>query len=207
MYDMKKNDAISVRVSKEVKEKLQKEAKDKGMSLSQYFEAKIAGNYRESKYIVQSLIQDAKENEPECWKKARNAPVISQLEWFIPVLVSDFVKPSGQPSGFPVHMLYLIAYMYKVMVDNADSVEEFMMGEMADSAIKAGNALADNLNKFETSEKEIQKEIIKKIKALIAKFAFNYASMAFDGESYESIKKSLDKIERQLLDNLKEETD
>jgi hypothetical protein len=79
---MTKDEFIGVRVSKEVKDKLRKEAEKEGMSISRYFESCIKGNFQEPELIVESLIADAKEQNPDYWqlrKSGKEEPEASAI--------------------------------------------------------------------------------------------------------------------------------
>lgn len=199
---MAKDEFIGIRVSKELKDRLKKEAKEKGLTLARYLETYVKGDFLESKYITESLISDSKEKRPEYWDEARKSGLIKDLEWYIPVLVSDFVSPKGHVSGLPLHMSYLIGDLYKAVVNNMDSVDEFHKGDVSLYALRVGRMLADNLNKLKSQEREFQKKIIREIKAIAETFIFYLASMAFEKDSFFKLKKELDRIEKSLIDEI-----
>lgn len=199
----KKDDFIGIRISKELKQKFQKEAKKQGLTLSEYFESCVKGQFLESKYAVQSMIAEAKEKRPEYWEKTQKTPLTRDLEHLIPILVSDFViPPSANPDGMPVHISYLIGHLVKSVLNNIDTVK--YKGEVCSNAVRIGKYIADNVGRLKAGDRTEQERIIKDLKEVIETFVFNFTSMAFAKDSFLTIKAELEKTEKILLEGIKE---
>jgi hypothetical protein len=200
----KKDALIGIRISKSLKERFQREARKQGLSLSEYFTSFIEGQFWESKYAVESMITEAQEKDPKYWEKARKAALIRELEYQLPMVVSDFVSPSAtDPNGLPLHMTYLIEDLVRAVFNNIDTVSPDYRGAVSGYALEMGKLIADNMGKFKAEDNEGQKRIIKDLRELIESFAFNFTSMAFAKESFQKIQSELEKTERILLQNIK----
>ena len=66
----------------------------------------------------------------------------------------------------------------------------------------AGKALAENLNKLKSKDKEEQKQNRLELKSIIETFAFYFTSKAFEKDSFVRIKAELDKTEETLLHDI-----
>jgi hypothetical protein len=198
----RKDDFIGIRISKELKERFQKEAKKQGLTLSEYFESCVKGQFLESKYAVQSMIAEAQEKNPEFWKKAKKAALVRDLEHLIPILVSDFVMPQGDPNGIPLHMTYLIQDLVISVLNSVDSVTNLYRGATCSYALGIGKSIADNVSKLKSKDKEEQKRIIEELKEVIETFVFGFTSMAFAKDSFLTIKAELEKTEKILLEDI-----
>jgi hypothetical protein len=200
----RKDDFIGIRISKELKQEFQKEAKKQGVTLSEYFESCVKGQFWESKFAVQSMIAEAQEKNPEFWKKAKKMGLVRELEHQIPMFVSDFVMPqSKQPDAIPLHMGYLIWDLVRALVNNIDGVPDFYKGATSSQILEIGKSIADNVSKLKSKEKEEQKKIIEDLKEIIETFVFGFTSMAFAKDSFLKINAELEKTKTILLNELK----
>ena len=206
MFNMKtkKDDFIGIRISKDLKERFQKEAKKQGLTLSEYFESCVRGQFGESKYAVQSMIEEAHEKKPDYWEKARKAALIREIEYLLPIFVSDFVMPQGaDPHGVVLLMIHSIKDFMRAVVNNIDTVSPMYQGAVSQDALEMGRMVADNIGKFKAEDSDDQKTLIKNLKELIESFVFNFTSMAFAKESFLKIQSELEKTEKILLQNIK----
>lgn len=201
---MPKDEFIGVRVSKEVKEKLRKEAKKEGMSISRYFESCIKGSFQEPVLIVESLIADAKEQDPGYWKEARKSPIVRQFEEFLPILISDFVSPEQKdPKHLPYHMNAITTTLQGAIINNIDSISKPFHIAACFRILETCRITAENLNKFKGSIPDDQELLVKEIRGIAEKFAYFLASSAFNKPAFEKVKKELDALEKELLAEIK----
>ena len=202
---MAKDEFIGIRVGKEFKKFLQREAKRKGLSLSEYIESRTDDNFKLTSKYFHDLLERAKEDLPTFWSEAEKYQITKVFEGLIPDMSTDFLNPINRtkPDFHPVFMLMYIDMLVKNTVVHIDSIEEEHKRYAMDHYLTAGKAIAENLNKMKVKDKEEQKYLISKMKDMIETFAFSFTSMAFAKDSFVTIKKELDKTEKILLDEVK----
>ncbi len=199
---MAKDEFIGIRVSKEFKDRLKKSASNKGVSIAQYIESSLYGDLEVPKRIVESMIVTSKENNPKYWKQAEKSAFLRNLEWQLPMMVSDYISPQGNPRQNSVQMAYYITDMYKTILNNIEYEEDINKQIISSFAIESGKHLANDIGKLKVKNKEDQEIIIKQIKEVLDTFIFNFTAMGFAKNSYEIIKKELDKTEKQILNQI-----
>jgi hypothetical protein len=201
---MAKDEFIGIRASKEFKTYLQKQAKKKGMSLSQYLEYSFEEKFIATKDHVQFWIDEAKEKNPEFWGKADQSQITKEFEKDIPILVTDFINPSaGSPYQLPYHMLSILSYLLSSSINNIDSMQKDYHGRTSLLFLSMARTIGANLNKLKSDDIEEKKEIISEMKNLIEMFGFYFTSLAFNKDSFVMIKEGLDKTEKMLLNEIK----
>jgi hypothetical protein len=200
---MAKDTTIGIRVSKEYKAYIQKEAKRRGMSLTEFIQSHTEDEFRETKRNIQSLIERAKEQRQAYWSEAEKAQITKEFEKFVPEIVSDFIHPLGHDPHFhPINMLLSISGILKDTIMNLDSLEEENKKYAFIRFLDMGKIIADNLNKFKSDDKEVQKVIVSQLKQLIEAFVFYFTSMVFAKDSFVKIKDELDKTEKILINEI-----
>ncbi len=198
---MAKDEFIGIRVSKEFKKLLQKGAKSKGMSLSEYIEKHADDSFKLTKQHIQTLLERTKGDLSTFWTEAEKCRITKEFENFILMAVTDFLIPVNRanPSLHPVHMLTFIPMILRNTIVNMDSVDDEYKIMAARRFLDAGQILAENLNKLRAKDPEDQKDIISEMKNIIETFAFYFTSMAFEKDAFVKIKAELDKTEKILL--------
>jgi predicted HicB family RNase H-like nuclease len=200
---MAKDEFIGIRVSKEFKRLLQREAKRKGMSLSEYLETTSTDKFEDTKKHIQELIARAKEDRPAFWQEAEKSQILREYETLMPNILSDLLNPLGHdPHHHALLMMNFIPLATRSCVVNLDSVHDDYKGQAASKLIMTSKIVAENLNKLHGKDKEEQINIIKEIKQLIESFAFSFTSLAFAKDSFVKIKEELDKTEKVLLEDV-----
>ena len=205
---MAKDDILSLRVDKEFKKHLQREAKRKGVSLAKYIELHFEDNFRDTKSLVHMLIENAKDERPEYWKQLEGNPILRKLEFFGEAYLTDFLHPMGsgdyEPTRHGLFMLERIMYLIGDTANLFETIDEKYRQDAAENYFGMVEAVAKNLNKFKSAEPDTQKYIISAIKELIELLSFNFTSSAFAKESFVKIKEELDKTEKILLREIEE---
>lgn len=199
---MAKDEFIGIRVTKEFKKFIQREAKRKGMSLSEYIEGfHPDDNFKLTRKHFEDLLERAKEDLPTFWIEAEKYQVTKEFEKIIPLMVSDFLNPINRtnPTLHPAFMLMYIPMLVKNTLAHIDSIEDEHKRNAMDNYLSASKVIAENLNKLKVKDKEEQKYIISQMRDMIETFAFSFTSMAFAKDSFVAIKKELDKTEKILL--------
>jgi hypothetical protein len=201
---MAKDEFIGIRVSKEFKKFIQREAKRKGMSLSEYIEKHADESFKLTKQHIQALLERTKEDSPTFWAEAEKCRITKEFENFILMLATDFLIPINRanPHVHPVHMLSFIPMILKNTIVNMDSVDDEYKIMAAGKFLYAGQILAENLNKLKTKDREDRKHIISEMKNIIETFVFYFTSMAFEKDAFVKIKTELDKTEKILLKDI-----
>lgn len=199
---MAKEDFIGIRVSKEFKEHLQREAKRKRVSLATYIQEHFEDNFRDVRSVNNLLIENAKDERPEYWKQGENNPLLGILEKFAETYPADFLNPMGigktDIDFHIVFMLGLIAHATREAVSYFDSIKEDRKKDAAGKFFYMAEAIAENLNKFKSKDKDTQLFIISEIRNLIELLSFHFTSQAFAKDSFLTIKTELDKTEKAL---------
>ena len=201
---MAKEEFIGIRVSKEFKKFLQREAKRKGMSLSEYIEFHTDDNFKLTQKHSQDLLERAKEDLPSFWSEAEKSQVTKEFEKMIPLMISDFLNPINRtnPTLHPAFMLLYIPLLVKNTIVHIDSIDDEHKRDAVSKYLSAGKIIAENLNKLKVKDKDEQKTIISTMKDMIETFAFSFTSLAFEKESFLKIKNELDKVEKSLLKDI-----
>ena len=109
---MAKEEFIGIRVSKEFKKFLQREAKRKGMSLSEYIEFHTDDNFKLTQKHSQDLLERAKEDLPSFWSEAEKSQVTKEFEKMIPLMISDFLNPYKPHKSFFAPCLHAPLYTF-----------------------------------------------------------------------------------------------
>ena len=197
---MAKDEFIGIRVTKEFKKFIQREAKRKGVSLSEYIESHTDDNFKLTRKHFETLLERAKEDLPAFWVEAEKSQITKEFEEFIPLLVSDFLNPLNRanPHLHPTLMLQSIPSILKNTIVHIDTINEEYKIQAVGHFLSAAKVIAENLNKLKTSDKEEQKRIVSDLKNVIETFAFYFTSMAFEKDSFVKIKDELDKVEKSL---------
>ena len=122
----RKDEFIGIRVSKEFKKFLQREAKRKGMSLSEYIEFHTDDNFKLTRKHFESLLERAKEDLPTFWSEADKSQITKEFEKIIPLLVSDFLNPMNRanPQLHPAFMLMYVHLILKNTIVHIDTIED-----------------------------------------------------------------------------------
>ena len=68
----------------------------------------------------------------------------------------------------------------------------------------AGNTLIDGLAYVKSKDKETQERIIDMKRELAEKTSYHFTALAFEKESYNTIKRELEKVRNELIKELKE---
>lgn len=202
---MAKDEFIGIRVTKEFKKFIQREAKRKGISLSEYIEGFHADdNFKLTRKHFQSLLERAKEDLPSFWKVAGKSRITKEFEELIPLMVSDFLNPMNRtnPGLHPAFILHCIPLFLRNTIVHIDSIDDEYRLQAVEEFLSSARIVAENLNKLKVGNKEEQKHIVSELKNIIESFVFYFTSMAFAKDSFVAIKKELDKTEKILLDEI-----
>jgi tRNA/tmRNA/rRNA uracil-C5-methylase (TrmA/RlmC/RlmD family) len=203
---MAKNVYIGARVTKEFKKFLQGECKRKGVSLSKYIAMHSDDNFKLSKEHIKTLMERTKEDLPTFWSEAEKSQITKEFERFLLEATTDFINPTHRtdPYRHPAFILYQLGKVIGNTIVHIDSIIDEHKMQAVNNYLDVANSIAQNLNKLKSNDKEEQKVIITTLKNIIETYAFNFASMAFKKDSFVKIKAELDKIEKTLLDEVKE---
>ena len=197
---MAKDEFIGLRVTKEFKKFIQREAKRKGVSLSEYIEEHTDDNFKLTRKHFETLLERAKEDLPSFWIEAEKYQITKEFEKFIPLLVSDFLNPVNRtrPRFHPAAMLLSIPQIMKNTIVHLDTIDDEYKSQAVGHFLSAAQIIAENLNKLKTPDDEREKNIVSDLKNVIETFAFYFTSMAFEKDSFVKIKAELDKVENIL---------
>jgi hypothetical protein len=197
---MAKDEFIGIRVTKEFKKFIQREAKRKGVSLSEYIEDHTDDNFKLTRKHFETLLERAKEDLPAFWVEAEKFQITKEFEKILPLLVSDFLNPINrtEPRFHPAFMLMYVHLIIKNTIGHIDMLDDEYKRKAIGDYLSAAEVIAKNLNLLKTPDKDEQKQIISELKDVIETFAFNFTSMAFEKESFVKIKGELDKVEKTL---------
>ncbi|GAX62377.1 post-segregation antitoxin CcdA [Candidatus Scalindua japonica] len=201
----KKEDIIVMRIGKEHKAFLQKKAKEMGVSLSKLIEESLHDTFKSDKEQILDFINKRKEERPTYWKTLDESPIARGFENYIVSLFTEFVNPiSRNPWSQPVVLLGWIKQLLEVTIKYFDSIPEENKKMAADYIIMAGKTLIDGFTYVESEDKETQEHIIDMKKELAEKASYHFTALAFEKESYNTIKRELEKVREKLVKELKE---
>jgi hypothetical protein len=201
----KKEDIIIMRIGKEHKAFLQKKAKERGVSLSKLVEESLHDTFKRDKEQILGLINKRKQERPTYWKILDESPVARGFENYIASLFTEFVNPiSRNPWSQPVVLLAWIDHLLQATIKHFDSISEENKKLAADYIIMAGNTFIDGLAYVESEDKETQEYILDLKREFAEKASYHLTALAFEKESYNTIKRELDKVHDELIKELKE---
>ncbi len=204
----KKEDIIIMRIGKEFKTFLQNKAKEKGVSLSKLIEERLHDTFKQDKELILDLIDKRKQERPVYWKELEKSPIIREFENYIASLFTEFVNPlSKDPNYQPLIILNWIEHILSLTIKHFDSISEEHKKGAADSFISIGEKLIDGLTSIQATDKETQEYILKRKKEFVEKAIYYYTALAFAKESYHKIKRELEKVNDELIKELKENSE
>ncbi|MDE2216701.1 MAG: hypothetical protein KGJ87_06025 [Planctomycetota bacterium] len=205
---MAKEEFISLRVSKELRDFLEAKAKKRGVKLSKLIEDELSDTYKTDNAQILNIISKRKQERPEYWNKFEKSPIAKKFEAFISMLFTEFVNPiSNDPEHQPVVLLGSIQNILMETINHFDSIPEEHKRLAADYFIKIGENLIDGLTHIRSKNKETQEYIINLKKELVEKASFHFTALAFAKESYNKIKAELEKVRDELIEELKQKQD
>jgi hypothetical protein len=201
----KKEDIIIMRIGKEHKAFLQKKAKEKGVSLSRLVEESLHDSFKSDKEQILDLIHKRKLERATYWKTLDESPIVRGFENYIASLFTEFVNPiSRNPWSQPVVLIGWITHLLEATIKHFNSITEENKELAADYILMAGNTLIDGLAYVESEDKEVQEHIINMKRKFAEKASYNFTALAFEKESYNTIKRKLVKVRDKLIKELKE---
>lgn len=202
---LKKEDTIVMRIGKEHKTFLQKKAKEMGVSLSKLIEESLHDTFKSDKEQILDLINKRKQERPTYWKTLDKSPIAREFENYIASLFTEFVNPiSRDPWSQPVVLIGWISDLLQAATKHFDSITEENKRLAADYIIGTGNTLIDGLAYVKSKDKETQERIIEMKRELAEKASYHFTALAFEKESFNTIKRELEKVRNELLKELKE---
>lgn len=202
----KKEDIIIMRIGKEQKAFLQKKAKKMGVSLSRLIEESLHDTFKSDKEQILDLINKRKQERSTYWKTLDESPITRGFENYIASLFTEFVNPiSRDPWYQPVVLMGWIDNLLRTTTKHFDSITEENKKLAADYIIAAGKTLIDGLAYVESKDKETQEYILDLKREFAEKASYHFTALAFQKESYNTIKRELEKVRDKLVKELKEE--
>lgn len=203
----KKEEFIGIRVTKELRASLEKKAKEKGMSLSRFIQEGLDDTYHSDKERILGLINKKKQERPEYWKELDKSPITREFEDFIGTMFTEFVNPvSRDPKHQPVILIYWIEHLLNSVIKHFDSVPEAHKVEAAHFFIDSiGGTLIEGLKHIKSKNNKTQSKLIDLESNFVEKVCFHFTSRALAKESYEAMKKEIEKVHTDIRLNLLEE--
>jgi hypothetical protein len=202
----KKEEFIGIRVDKDLRDRLELKAKNKGVSLSKLIEEELSDTYKTDKEQVQNIILKRKQEKPDYWKIFDKSPIGKKVEEYIKMLFTEFVNPiSRDPEYQPVILLGAIYHILGETINHFNSIpEEWRRGAAGEFLELIGGALIDGLAYIKSKDKETQEYIIDMKKDLAEKACYHFTALAFAKDSYNKIKTELERVRNELIEELKE---
>ncbi len=201
----KKADIIIMRVGKEHKAFLQKKAKEKGVSLSKLIEKSLHDTFKSDKEQILDLISKRKQERPEYWKALDESPIVRGFENYIASLYTEFVNPiSRDPGSQAVVLMGWVNQLLEVTIKHFDSISEENKKLAADYILMAGKTLIDGFAYVESEDDKVQEHIIDMKREFAEKASYHLSALAFEKESYSTIKRELEKVRDKLINELNE---
>jgi hypothetical protein len=201
----KKEDILIMRIGKEHKAFLQKKAKEMGVSLSKLIEESLHDTFKSDKEQILGLIHKRKQERPTYWKTLDESPIARGFENYIASLFTEFVNPiSRDPWSQSVVLIAWIDHLLQATIKHFDSITEENKELAADYILMAGKTLIDGLAYVESEDEEVQEHIINMKRELAEKASYHFTALAFEKESYNTIKRELVKVRDKLIKELKE---
>ena len=183
---------------------MQKKAKEKGISLSKLIEEGLDDTYHSDKDHILDLISRKKGKKPAYWKELNKSPIAREFEDYIATLFTEFVNPiSKDVKHQPVVLLMWLDHILKTTIKHFDSIPEEHKLSAAQSFMRVGKTLVDGLTHLKSKNTATQDEIIKMEKDFIEKAIFYFTSLALAKESYSKIRTELEKVNKELIAELK----
>ena len=202
----KKDEFVGIRISKEFKFFLEKRAKKKGMSLSRLIDESLIDSFKEDKEFIQNIFSKRKQERPVFWKELDKSPIIREFEDFIAILYTEFLNPLNktQTDLQPVLLLNWISHILSATIKHYDSISEEYEDQAAGKFIESfGRDLIEGLAYIKSKDKETQGKIIDMKMDLAEKACYHFTALAFAKDSYIKIKTELEKVRKELLNELK----
>lgn len=192
----KKEEFIGIRVTKELRASLEKKAKEKGMSLSRLIEEGLDDTYHSDKERILSLIKKRKQERPEYWKELDKSPITREFEDFIGTMFTEFVNPVSRDTKHqPVILIGWIEHLLNSVIKHFDSVPETHKFEAARLFINSiGGTLIEGLKHIKSKNNKTQSELIDLESNFVEKVCFHFTSRALAKESYEAMKKEIERV-------------
>ncbi len=201
----KKEDVIIMRIGKEHKAFLQKKAKEKGVSLSKLIEESLHDTFKSDKEQILDLINKRKQERPEYWKTLDGSPIVRGFENYIASLFTEFVNPiSRDPESQAVVLIGWVNRLLEVTIKQFNSISEENKKLAADYILMAGKTLIDGFAYVESEDDKVQEHIIDMKRKFAEKANYHFTALAFEKESYSTIKRELEKVSDKLIKELKE---
>ena len=201
----KKEDTIIMRIGKEQKAFFKRKAKEKGISLSRLIEESLHDTFKSEKVQILDLINKRKQEKPEYWKTLDESPIVRGFENYIASLYTEFVNPiSRDPWHQVVVLIGWVNQLLNVTIKHFDSITEENKKLAAGYILMAGNTLVDGLAYVKAEDKEVQEYIIDMKREFAEKTSYHFTALAFEKESYTTIKRELEKVHDELIKELKE---
>ena len=201
----KKDELIGLRVSKEFKAFLKKKADDKGVSLTELIENNLFDSYKSDKELIADLIARRKKERPEYWEALNKSPIVREFEEHLATLFTELVNPLKKTDYKyqPVVLLVWFRHFLEETIKHFGSIPEEHKRVAAHHFIAIGEALIEAFPMIKAKDNEIQMEIIKEKIELAEKACYQITAMAFAKDSFTRIKTELEKVQAELLKELK----
>ncbi|OHB36594.1 MAG: hypothetical protein A2Y09_01260 [Planctomycetes bacterium GWA2_39_15] len=204
---MAKEEFISLRVSKELRDFLEAKAKKRGVKLSKLIEDELSDTYKTDNAQILNIISKRKQERPEYWNKFEKSPIAKKFETFISMIFTEFVNPiSNDPEHQPVVLLGSIQNILKETINHFGSIPEEHRRLAADTLMSVGEVLIDGFVFIKSNDRETQEHIIDMKKNLVEKACYHFTALAFAKDSYIKIKTELEKVRDELIKELKEKS-
>ena len=205
----KKEEFVGIRISKELKDFLEKKANEKGISLSRLIDENLIDSFKEDKEFILNTINKRKQERPVFWKELEKSPIIREFENYIASLYTEFLNPLNKTKADhqPVMLLGWINRILCSTIKHFDSIpEEYKRTAAGDFIELLGNALIEGIAYIKSNDKETQGHIIDMKKDLAEKACYHFTALAFAKDSYIKIKTELEKVREELIKELKEKS-
>jgi hypothetical protein len=202
----KKEEFVGVRISKEFKAFLEKRAHKKGISLSRLIDESLIDSFKEDQEFILNTFNKKKQERPFFWKELDKSPITREFEDFIASLFTEFLNPLNKTDTdlHPVLLINWISFILKATIKHYDSISEEYKSQAASHFIESlGQGLIEGLAYIKTNDKETQGEIIDMKMELAEKACYHFTALAFAKDSYIKIKTELEKVRKELLNELK----
>lgn len=205
MFSRKKEDLVSVRISSEFKDFLKDKADKKGVSLSTLIEQNLHDTYQSDKELIKGLINRRKKERPDYWEELDKSPIVREFEEHLATLFTEFVNPISKIDYKyqPVVLLIWLQHFLEETVKHFKAVPEEHKRVAARHFIAIGKALVDAFPMIKAKDNETQMEIIKEKIELAETACYQITAMAFAKDSFTKIKTELEKVQAELLKELK----